>query len=41
MTAPVEVLSWTAQDPRQSQLFNAWGTLYRFKVRPLDLCLSF
>jgi hypothetical protein len=29
---PVEVLSWTAQDPRQSELFNAQGTLYRFKV---------
>lgn len=27
-----EVLSWTSQDPRQSQLFNSLGTLYRFTV---------
>ncbi|OAX42891.1 hypothetical protein K503DRAFT_262649 [Rhizopogon vinicolor AM-OR11-026] len=31
MAAPSnEVLSWTSQDPRESQLFNAWGVVYRF-----------
>ncbi|EED84492.1 predicted protein [Postia placenta Mad-698-R] len=25
-----EVLSWTSQDPRQSQLFGSYGVLYRF-----------
>ncbi|EIM88213.1 uncharacterized protein STEHIDRAFT_120423 [Stereum hirsutum FP-91666 SS1] len=25
-----DVLSWTAQDPRQSQLFSSWGVVYRF-----------
>jgi hypothetical protein len=25
-----DVLSWTNQDPRESQLFNTWGVLYRF-----------
>ena len=28
-----EVLSWTSQDPRTSQLFGAYGVLYRFQVR--------
>ncbi|KAH7920268.1 hypothetical protein BV22DRAFT_813664 [Leucogyrophana mollusca] len=27
-----EVLSWTNQDPRESQLFNSWGVLYRFQT---------
>ncbi|KAH8984113.1 hypothetical protein EDB92DRAFT_1500918 [Lactarius akahatsu] len=27
-----EVLSWTSQDPRQSQLFSPWGVLYRFQT---------
>ena len=30
-----EVLSWTSQDPRQSQLFGSYGVLYRFQVRRL------
>ncbi|THH17622.1 hypothetical protein EW146_g3221 [Bondarzewia mesenterica] len=25
-----DVLSWTSQDPRQSQLFSSWGIVYRF-----------
>ncbi|KAI0289466.1 hypothetical protein BC826DRAFT_914521, partial [Russula brevipes] len=25
-----DVLSWTSQDPRESELFNPWGVLYRF-----------
>jgi len=30
-TAPNnDVLSWTSQDPRQSQLFGSYGVLYRF-----------
>ncbi|KAH9853776.1 hypothetical protein C2E23DRAFT_867777 [Lenzites betulinus] len=27
-----EVLSWTSQDPRQSQLFSTYGVLYRFQT---------
>ena len=27
-----DVLSWTNNDPRESQLFNSWGVLYRFQV---------
>jgi len=27
-----EVCSWTNQDPRESQLFNSWGVLYRFQT---------
>ncbi|KAI0334769.1 hypothetical protein GY45DRAFT_1242081 [Cubamyces sp. BRFM 1775] len=27
-----EVLSWTSQDPRQSQLFGSYGVLYRFQT---------
>ncbi|KAH9018262.1 hypothetical protein EDB85DRAFT_2013004 [Lactarius pseudohatsudake] len=27
-----EVLSWTSQDPRQSQLFSPWGVIYRFQT---------
>jgi len=27
-----EVLSWTSQDPRQSQLFSNFGVLYRFQT---------
>ncbi|KAH7887913.1 hypothetical protein F5I97DRAFT_1926321 [Phlebopus sp. FC_14] len=27
-----DVLSWTNQDPRESQLFNTWGVLYRFST---------
>ncbi|KAJ3551858.1 hypothetical protein NM688_g4464 [Phlebia brevispora] len=27
-----EVLSWTSQDPRQSQLFSSYGVLYRFQT---------
>ncbi|KAF8261599.1 hypothetical protein EI94DRAFT_1512424, partial [Lactarius quietus] len=27
-----DVLSWTSQDPRQSQLFNQWGVIYRFQT---------
>jgi hypothetical protein len=28
-----DVLSWTSQDPRHSQLFSPWGVVYRFQVR--------
>lgn len=35
-TASSEVLSWTNQDPRESQLFNSWGVLYRFQVGYFD-----
>ena len=31
-TASNDILSWTNQDPRESQLFNSWGVLYRFQV---------
>ncbi|KAF8232428.1 hypothetical protein L208DRAFT_1436264 [Tricholoma matsutake] len=31
-TASDDVLSWTNQDPRESQLFNSWGVLYRFQT---------
>ncbi|KZP24637.1 hypothetical protein FIBSPDRAFT_784497 [Athelia psychrophila] len=31
MAAP-EVLSWTSQDPRESQLYNTWGVQYRFQT---------
>ncbi|KAK7695696.1 hypothetical protein QCA50_000332 [Cerrena zonata] len=27
-----EILSWTNQDPRQSQLFSSYGVLYRFQT---------
>jgi hypothetical protein len=27
-----DVLSWTSQDPRQSQLFAQWGIVYRFQT---------
>ncbi|KAF8665741.1 hypothetical protein AX16_000189 [Volvariella volvacea WC 439] len=27
-----EILSWTNQDPRESQLFNSWGVVYRFQT---------
>ncbi|KAN0133479.1 hypothetical protein V8E53_008647 [Lactarius tabidus] len=27
-----DVLCWTSQDPRQSQLFNRWGVVYRFQT---------
>ncbi|KIP12833.1 hypothetical protein PHLGIDRAFT_32708 [Phlebiopsis gigantea 11061_1 CR5-6] len=30
MAAPNEILSWTSQDPRNSQLFSSYGVLYRF-----------
>ncbi|KII95342.1 hypothetical protein PLICRDRAFT_34188 [Plicaturopsis crispa FD-325 SS-3] len=33
MSAPNnDILSWTNQDPRESQLFNSWGVLYRFQT---------
>lgn len=32
MSAAPEILSWTNQDPRESQLYNTWGVLYRFQV---------
>jgi len=32
-TASDDILSWTNQDPRESLLFNSWGSLYRFQVR--------
>ena len=28
-----DILSWTDQDPRESQLFNSWGVMYSFQVR--------
>ncbi|CDO74055.1 hypothetical protein BN946_scf185043.g105 [Trametes cinnabarina] len=31
-TTSNEVLSWTSQDPRQSQLFGSYGVLYRFQT---------
>lgn len=31
-TASNDILSWTNQDPRESQLFNSWGVLYRFQT---------
>jgi hypothetical protein len=37
---PRDVLSWTNQDPRESQLFNSWGVLYRFKVRCLSITMD-
>ncbi|KAL4062227.1 hypothetical protein J3A83DRAFT_4360040 [Scleroderma citrinum] len=27
-----DILSWTNQDPRESQLFNSWGVIYRFST---------
>jgi len=27
-----DILSWTSQDARESQLFNSWGVLYRFQT---------
>jgi hypothetical protein len=32
LPSPTDVLSWTNQDPRESQLFNNWGVLYRFQT---------
>ncbi|KAL4076019.1 hypothetical protein J3A83DRAFT_2104205 [Scleroderma citrinum] len=32
MATSTEVLSWTNQDPRESQLFNSWGVVYRFST---------
>lgn len=33
-----DVLSWTSQDPRQSQLFSQWGVVvYRFQVCMIDI----
>lgn len=33
MTTPGDdILSWTSMDPRESQLFNSWGVLYRFQT---------
>ncbi|TFY69434.1 hypothetical protein EVG20_g3150 [Dentipellis fragilis] len=30
-----EILCWTSQDPRESQLFNnSWGIIYRFHTEP-------
>ncbi len=29
---PDDVLSWTSQDPRQSQLFSPFGVVYQFQV---------
>jgi len=31
-SAANEILSWTSQDPRQSQLFSSWGVVYRFQT---------
>lgn len=39
-TTSSEVLSWTNQDPRESQLFNSWGLLYRFKVSCLSIAVD-
>ena len=36
---PNHVLSWTSQDPRQSQLFNPWGVVYRFHVRFISIAV--
>ncbi|TFY79637.1 hypothetical protein EWM64_g4376 [Hericium alpestre] len=33
-TTPDEVLNWTSYDPRESQLFNGWGVMYRFHTEP-------
>ena len=35
-----DILSWTDQDPRESQLFNSWGVQYRFQVRQSILAFS-
>ncbi|KAI0637801.1 hypothetical protein C8Q77DRAFT_390200 [Trametes polyzona] len=32
MASGNDVLSWTSQDPRQSQLFGSYGVLYRFQT---------
>lgn len=32
MQPSTDVLSWTNRDPRESQLFNSWGVLYRFST---------
>ncbi|KAH8834096.1 hypothetical protein DL96DRAFT_1666953 [Flagelloscypha sp. PMI_526] len=34
MSSPAsnDILSWTNQDARESQLFNSWGVLYRFQT---------
>ncbi|TFK76089.1 hypothetical protein BDN72DRAFT_366084 [Pluteus cervinus] len=36
-TPTIEILSWTNQDPRESQLFNSWGVLYRFQTHVNNL----
>jgi hypothetical protein len=35
-----DVLSWTSQDPRQSQLFSPWGVVYRFQVCIIDIAYA-
>jgi hypothetical protein len=35
-TSSNDFLSWTNQDPRESQLFNNWGIQYRFQVNPTN-----
>jgi hypothetical protein len=35
-----DVLSWTSQDPRQSQLFSPWGVVYRFQVCTIDIAYA-
>jgi hypothetical protein len=35
-----DVLSWTSQDPRQSQLFSPWGVVYRFQVCIVDIAYA-
>lgn len=32
MATSTDVLSWTNKDPRESQLFNSWGVVYRFST---------
>jgi len=34
-----DVLSWTSQDPRQSQLFNPWGIVYRIQVYIIGIAM--
>ena len=35
-----DILSWTSQDPRQSQLFSPWGVVYRFQVCIIDIAYA-
>jgi hypothetical protein len=35
-----DILSWTSQDPRQSQLFSPWGVVYRFQVCIIDIAYT-